>query len=315
VPEYTNEHRNWLGKYALEMPYHVFPWTLIVIAAVRRGWLSLREGMRVRAWRFCIAATVPAFVLLSLAHTGRGIYVAPLLLGVGIACGLWLDAAEERRDRVDIVAIRGSRWLITALAIIFIGGLPLAINFARVESMPLWPSIVGGIIIALALTRSLASTATRYSTTQSVIALYGTYMLVVVGAGLAYFPMVNRQQDLMPIGAALRAELQGRPLALVIPDETTRAMVDLQGITARPLSRQGTLVDDARNFLSERPDARFLVQTHDPRGPVTDWLARYRHNKAPKDSTLDELTRSGLTIEKHYSTPDGRSYALLARRS
>ena len=35
--QYATGHRNTPGKYLLELPIYLFPWTLLVIAAVRRA--------------------------------------------------------------------------------------------------------------------------------------------------------------------------------------------------------------------------------------------------------------------------------------
>jgi 4-amino-4-deoxy-L-arabinose transferase len=42
---YSESHRGWLGKYLVELPIYVLPWTFVMIAAV------------VKAWRACRAAT------------------------------------------------------------------------------------------------------------------------------------------------------------------------------------------------------------------------------------------------------------------
>jgi len=315
VPQYTQEHRNWFGKYFLEAPYFVFPWTLIVIAAVRRAWCSMREGTHVRAWRFCIAATLPALLLLSIARTGRDIYAAPLLIGMGIACGLWIDAAEAEPKRIDTLALRGSRWLIVLLAVLAIAALPLSLEFTHAESMATWPTLVGACILAFALVRSFVPTVTHASTSERVIALYSTYVLVIVGVSLAHFPMLNRQQDLLPIGAALRADLHGQPLVLVTPDETTRAFIDLEGLTVQQLTRPASLDEDTRNLLQTQPQTRFLIQTRERHGPLADRFGRNTRRRSSKDDVLDALTQMGLSVEKRYSIPDGRSYALLAHAS
>ena len=315
VPEYTNEHLNWFGKYLVEAPYFVFPWTFVVIAALRRGWRSLRERTQVGAWQFCVAATLPAFALLSVAHTGRDIYIAPLLIGVGIACGIWLDTAESEWQRLDEWALRGSRWLIAIFAAVLFIALPLTVVFERTQSLPLWPSIASAAVLTLALVWLFGSAAERTTRSDRVLDLYGAYMLVVLALGLGYFPMLNRQQDLTTIGAQLRADLQRNPLVLVTPDETTRAFVDLEGLHASRIAGEISLAEDVSALLDQQPQTRFLVQLREQHGPLTDRLAHYRHrSRAVRERALDALKRTGLTIEKQYDVPDGRSYALLSRQ-
>jgi 4-amino-4-deoxy-L-arabinose transferase-like glycosyltransferase len=311
--EYTLEHLNWFGKYFIEAPYFVFPWTFIVIAAVRRGWRALREGAHVRAWRFCIAATMPSLLLLSVAHTGRDIYIAPVLIGVGLACGLWLDAVGSTFDRVDAFVLRATCGLLAVFGAVLLLAFPITVIYARAESMSIWASVAGACIIAVASIRLLTRTPSGFSASERVRNLYAAYMFILVGMSFAYFPMLNRQQDLTPIGIAVRADVRGNPLVLVGPDETTRAFIDLEGLTAQRLARTDSFVADANILLQEQPQTRFLVKLREQHGPITDWFARRGRKPSSRDETLDIFSGTGLVLEKKYVIPDGRSYALLAR--
>src|ERR1700722_10619465 len=83
--QYATAHRNSPGKYLLELPLYLFPWTLLVLAAVRRAWRQRQSSRHDnRAVRFAIAASLPPLVLLSLAATARNIYFAPALPGVAL---------------------------------------------------------------------------------------------------------------------------------------------------------------------------------------------------------------------------------------
>src|ERR1700716_4135431 len=90
--DYTTGHKNTPGKYFIELPVYLLPWTLLAVAAARRAWDRLRSGTdRGTPWRFAICAIVPFLLLLTFAATARDIYAAPILLGFGLLIGLWLS--------------------------------------------------------------------------------------------------------------------------------------------------------------------------------------------------------------------------------
>jgi len=70
--QYAAAHRNFPGKYLIELPLYLFPWTLLVIAAARRAWRQRQTTLHDnRAVRFALAASLPPLLLLSLAATAR----------------------------------------------------------------------------------------------------------------------------------------------------------------------------------------------------------------------------------------------------
>src|SRR5436305_7673339 len=68
--DYTSGHRNTAGKYLLELPLYLLPWTFAVAAALCRAWSRVRAAApSATAWRFGIAASLPFLALLSAAAT------------------------------------------------------------------------------------------------------------------------------------------------------------------------------------------------------------------------------------------------------
>src|SRR5204862_74799 len=101
--DYTSGHRNTAGKYLLELPLYLLPWTFAVAAALCRAWNRVREAApSATAWRFAIAASLPLLALLSVAAPARAIYAAPALL------------ARASRSRASIRTRRPSRCSTTA---------------------------------------------------------------------------------------------------------------------------------------------------------------------------------------------------------
>src|SRR5262249_8234228 len=100
--DYTSGHHNWPGKYLLELPLYLLPWTLVVAAALVRSWRHVRQdGSGATAWRFALCASLPFLALLSLAATARDVYAAPSLLGLGLLAGLWARETQQSPAGLD----------------------------------------------------------------------------------------------------------------------------------------------------------------------------------------------------------------------
>jgi 4-amino-4-deoxy-L-arabinose transferase-like glycosyltransferase len=141
--QYATGHRNSPGKYLLELPLYLWPWTLLAAAALRRAWQALRAGQaaarELRPVRFALATALPSLALLSVAATARNIYLAPALPGFALLLGWW--ATLETHDRWDVRALRGTAYLLlTAMLLFAIAGAAL-----------LAPSAPGGSLAIAAL--------------------------------------------------------------------------------------------------------------------------------------------------------------------
>jgi len=322
--DYTSGHRNSPGKYLLELPLYLLPWTLLVAAALVRARRHVRGVVpESTAWRFALCASVPFLVLLSVAATARDVYAAPALLGFGLLVGLWAHHAQSSADRLDRLAVRLSRWLLALIAWTLAGALGV---FAAAGAVA-WAA---GAIAALAVVASmhgalfLAARAERSGDVQQSLGwLYSGYAVAFCLAALVVLPVIDRWQDLPALARRIHADTAHQRLALLNPDETTIAMLDFRLTT--PFTTLTTATDTggaevsaqqtvAGWFEHEGPAARVLVLLpgHAP-GPVTLWLGRFlRSAPASGDGVAGALLASGTAaLVQRYELPQGRRYALL----
>jgi 4-amino-4-deoxy-L-arabinose transferase-like glycosyltransferase len=321
--DYTTGHKSWPGKYLIELPVYLLPWTLLAAAAVGRAWVRLRSGIdRGTPWRFAICAIVPFLVLLSLAATARDIYAAPVLLGFGLLVGLWLSelVVGGRRpalSRFDRFAIRGTQVLVALIAVGFAAVLVvLAVAAAGLSGINY--AINAAVIIAITvITLLFASNMQRSGDPFRALAwTYTAYAATLTLGGLAIFPTIDRWQDLPSLARNIHDDSRGRPLALLNPDETTIAMLD-----HRLRTQFVALNTDTDNpadlvsgwFRTQGQQARVLVKLpgRTP-GDVKRVLDRIHPTRAPDDGVAGTLTSSGVaTVVRRYELPEGRRYALL----
>jgi 4-amino-4-deoxy-L-arabinose transferase-like glycosyltransferase len=335
--DYTSGHHNSPGKYLLELPLYLLPWTLLVAAALVRAWRHTRrvvpEGT---AWRFALCASVPFLVLLSFAATARDVYAAPALLGFGLLVGLWAHDAQNSAGRVDRLAVRGSRWLVALIAWALAGALGV---FAAAGAVP-WAE---GAVAALAVIGSvhgaqlLAARAGRTDDVQQSLGwTYSGYAAALCVAAIVVLPIIDRWQDLPALARRIHVDTAHKRLALLDPDETTIAMLDFRletpftiltvadaGAAGSAAAARGAATPAANSskqqlvadwFRNEGPAARVLVLLpgHAP-GPVTLWLGRFLPRApADGDGVAAALVATGTAaLVQRYELPQGRRYALL----
>ena len=321
--DYTSGHRNSPGKYLLELPLYLLPWTLLVAAALVRAWRRVRGGVpESTAWRFALCASVPFLALLSFAATARDVYAAPALLGFGLLVGLWAHDARNSAGRLDRLVVRSTRWLLALIAWTLAGAL---VVFTAAGAVP-WPA---GATAALAVVGSmhgallLAARAERSgNVAQSLGWIYSGYAVALCLAAFVALPIIDRWQDLPALARRIHADTAQQRLALLNPDETTIAMLDfrlntpftiLTTIDARgaEVSAQQTV---AGWFEHEGPAARVLVLLPGhAAGAVTQWLGRFLPGApADDDGVAGALLASDTaTLVQRYELPQGRRYALL----
>jgi len=322
--DYTSGHRNSPGKYLLELPIYLLPWTLLVAAALVRAWQRVRGGIaEITAWRFALCASVPFLVLLSFAATARDVYAAPALLGFGLLVGLWAHDAQSSPGRLDWLAVRSSRWLLALIAWTLAGALGV---FAAAGAVP-WPvGATAALAVALSMHCALflAARAERSGDVgHSLGWIYTGYAVAFCLAALVVLPVIDRWQDLPALARRIHADTTHQRLALLNPDETTIAMLDFRLNT--PFTILTTTADSggvevsARQtvagwFEQEGPAARVLVLLpgHAP-GPVTLWLERFLPGpRADGDGAAGALLATGTAaLVRRYELPQGRRYALL----
>jgi 4-amino-4-deoxy-L-arabinose transferase-like glycosyltransferase len=315
--DYTSGHHNTPGKYLLELPVYLLPWTLLVVAALRRAWSQLRlTGAGGTPWRFALAASLPFLVLLSLAQTARDVYAAPALLGFALLVGLWAHETGLAPTRLDTLALAATRWLVAVMAAALIA--LLAVFGAAGAASP-GACLIAGLTAAVATAIGLlrAAQAQRLGgLARSVAWTYGAYAAAVCLTALVALPVIDRWQDLPQLARRIHADTRAGALALLDPDETTIAMLD-RGLDTPfvILTTGGSATAGAvgRWLATHGASARVLVLLpgHAP-GRVTQLLASLHAPAAAGDGVAGTLAAAGAArLVERYELPQGRRYALL----
>lgn len=217
--EYTGGHENPVWYYLLAFPVEFLPWTpLLVVALVtlRRRWSGLSEDRR-EAYRFFLATTAPAFVVLSLAGTKRGLYLLPLYPGLALLVGAWLDRevpAEGWARAFD----RVNGWVVAGLGGLLVLG---AVGWGVHDGL-LWPeaaltAAAAAVLLALLLRDRMGVERTELRARQFAFLAAG-----IAAALVTALPAVDREKSFVPFTDAVKATVPpGTRLVAVKPDETT----------------------------------------------------------------------------------------------
>jgi hypothetical protein len=139
-------------------------------------------------------------------------------------------------------------------------------------------------------------------------ALLLAYCALLIGPASQVYRRVDAWQDLAKIGRAVERDTAGRPLVLLAPDETTRAIIDMYARPAveriaGPLDAAG--FDRIRSAAAAAPMSLFLVQLPS-QSPQLPWRAR-----SPQADLPPAWEAAKIQMAKSYSLPNGRRYALL----
>jgi 4-amino-4-deoxy-L-arabinose transferase-like glycosyltransferase len=314
--QYATGHRNTPGKYLLELPIYLFPWTLLVLAALRRAWLRRRTLHHDdRAVRFGLAASLPSLVILSVAATARNIYFAPALPGIALLVGWWAREIRSGTDRWDVRALRATAVLLLLGVVSFIAALVLiawdAWGTMGGHTLYILISGVGLYIAAAQAMRAWGSASDQAARAQW--SLFIAYCALLIGPASQVYRQADAWQDLAKIGRAVEADAVGKRLVLLAPDETTRAMIDMYARTSvdridAPLDARAAARVEA--LAATAPHSVFLVQLPAQRAQALGQFLR-----RPEPPTAEPLQpwmqQAQLRISKRYALPHGRRYALL----
>lgn len=330
--QYATGHKNVPGKYLLELPMYLWPWTLLVIAALRRAWIKRHAPFdELRPVRFALASTLPAIALLSLAATARNIYLAPALPGFALLIGWWGREIAVGHDRWDLRSLRVTAMLMlgavlvcaAAVAIVAIdawgetpgegaaGGLA-PIRFICISACGL---LAGAVLCVLA-----QAAARRGEVLRPQVALLLAYCALLTAPASQLYGQVDAWQNLPAIGRAIATDAEGRPLILMTPDETTRAFIDMYVRTKVDLidaPLDAAAIGRLQRLTAALPDAYVVVQL--PGREVSASLRRIAARVGivldGKPTSLDSAppwaAAARLRIANLYSLPNGRRYALL----
>jgi 4-amino-4-deoxy-L-arabinose transferase-like glycosyltransferase len=332
--QYAAAHRNSPGKYLIEMPLYLAPWTLLVIAALRRAWLQRKTAADAhRPVRFALAVSLPSLVVLSAAATARNIYFAPALPGAALLLAWWAREISERPEHWDIRALRATAGLLLLGVLLFVA----AVGVAGADAWNTMPShaefmtISAAGLIAATWLVFRAWTAAGDQVQRALASLFLAYCALLVGPASQLYTRVDAWQDLASLARSMEKDAAGRPLILFVPDETTRAIIDMYASTAVNLI-PGPVDDDAirrvRAALQAAPQSLVVAQMptrprnlahelaqhlgHHQNGPVPPPLGT---EQPPVAMQLPWAAAAGLRMARAYSLPNGRSYALLELRS
>jgi len=313
--DYSTGHRNSPGKYFLELPVYLLPWTLLAVAALRRAWERVWvAGPIGTPWRFAIGAALPFLLVLSLATTARDIYSAPALIGFGLLIALWMTEAQAAPTGLDTWAIRGTRWLVMFIACGFaVFAVALAVS---TFGLMYFVAALAVLLATFALAKRSAQAQRRGDLQGSFAWTYATYGSALCITALATFPAIDRWHDLPQLARLIHADATHHELALLAPDETTIAMLD-DGLLTKftILSTDGSSAEHAVSdwFSTHGSSARVLVLLPGhAAGELTSLLERIHPIRKPDDGTARALSDEGIaTVLRRYEVPQGRRYALL----
>jgi 4-amino-4-deoxy-L-arabinose transferase-like glycosyltransferase len=337
---YSSGHRNSFGKYFIELPVYLLPWTALAAAAAWRARNAARlAGARGTCWRFAIAASLPFLLLLSLAATARDIYAVPALLGVSLLVALHLaeaqrlDAAQPlaRRRHPDPLLwtrrlVGAIAWVLAAVLIVLGiagitagagatsggGRLALAIGFVECSG-----AAVAMLVLAWIALRRAAAAQRGGSALRGFQWTYAAYAAAFCITALLVFPAIDRWQDLSLLAGQIHFDNEHSSLALLNPDETTIAMLDRRLRTSLTvLTTDGKPPENVVSgwFAAHGSRARVLVLLPGhAAGELTPLLERAHLYHPPGDGIAGQLTGEGIaSVVRRYHLPHGRRYALLA---
>lgn len=326
--DYSAGHPNSLGKYFLELPLYLLPWSALAVAALWRAWDRVRlAGPTGTRWRFATAASLPFLLLLSFAATARDVYAAPALLGFSLLIALWASDAQRLPSPVDRGALRWTRRLVALIVALFIAALAvLAVGTASSASGMRRPvgfeiagyALAGAVTLAAAIfgLRRAAQAQRRGYVLHSFGWTYAAYVTAFCITALAVFPTIDRWQNLPALARRIHFDSEHRALALLNPDETTVAMLDWRLQT--PFVDLDTNAESAREavrdwFAEHGEDARVLVLLPGhASGELTPLLERVHLVHRSGDGIAGDLQAEGVgRIVRRYELPQGRRYALL----
>ncbi len=305
--QYADAHRNSPGKYLIELPTYLYPWTLLLLAAVSRAWRGRRAqpadadvtaAARRSLLRFAIAMTLPTLIFLSCAATARNVYLATAMPGTALLLAWWAEGCAPHPARTDFWALRatsGVLWLST----IVVGGALIVLSVRE------WQAIAGHVsftLIALGGEGAAAYGALRAwqlarDPAPCLYALLLSFCALLAAPLSQIYRHVDTWQNLAQIAHDVQRDTSGLPLVLLAPDETTRAIVDMHARTdviVIPGPLDSRAFAQVHSISMATPASRFL-------------LLIPRH--FDKQGALDA---AGLQWEKRYTLPHGREYGVLA---
>jgi hypothetical protein len=149
-----------------------------------------------------------------------------------------------------------------------------------------------------------------------------SYCALLTGPASQLYRVIDAWQNLPSIGRAIEADARERPLILLAPDETTRALIDMYARTVVefiPGPVEPEALERLKQRMASEPRTVVVVQLSGRNlTPTFQRVASAFDRAAGRaiDSGEDEPRWSaalGLRIVRRYALPNGRRYALLER--
>jgi 4-amino-4-deoxy-L-arabinose transferase-like glycosyltransferase len=304
---YATGHLNSPGKYLLELPLYLLPWTALALTAFVRGRHAVRSsGATGTAWRLAYGAIVPATVLLSCAATARGVYYGPPMLGFALMVGLEFGEAAKLGEPARGFVWGCTRWLVASLALL-LGLLALALAFAPAmrDTAHVLMGLIALVGLMFAVQRSVRARGTRERVLRDcLLSVCVTLTLIAAPLWVCLNPLVN----LRTTAAEIETAAAGHPLVLLQPDETTIAMSELY---------LGHLPTGFAGAITSGEESRYLWLVQDRyRWKPAQWLSFLGYRQAavavvsPAVSPPADLP--GAAVEAVVERAGGRRYAILA---
>jgi 4-amino-4-deoxy-L-arabinose transferase-like glycosyltransferase len=240
---YSQGHPNTPFKYLLELPLYVMPWCGWLFGSVRLQLSTARSQPRdvfMRLWWGCVGLVL---LLLSVAHTARGVYIEPLLPLIGVGMSVYVVRSNAVWDQWDVNFWRLNRVCLIALSSLLAAVVAL-ISFAPNHPVSvLWGGVAvvaWGVVLGLLLTGPAMGAAALNRQLWSALLLYG----LIAGS---LYRCLNPWLSLPLMAERVERVSHHQPLQLWQPDETTQAMASLYWPNAldaaqTPKPQSGTLL-------------------------------------------------------------------------
>jgi len=319
---YSSGHPNSPGKYLLEFPLYLLPWTIVAAFALAAAWRGARVVSAARAaWRFALCAAFPGLLLLSLAATARGIYAAPCMIGFALLIALWAAGTPQARRPLSATAV-----LIMLLAAVVLAA---AVALQWTVERASWPVFVVGMLACMVVIgwNLRAWRGAERGAAGQLLSLAASWSLLLSLGTFGILAAVNRTQDTGALATGVARAAAPNPLLLWNPDETTLAWAQLY-LPADSWSAVDAASASATAQLAQRlqaAPATVVVSLIPGRGWSWEkWRAYLRPHAMtaslsmiPSSLAAREraLAAAGLSVTTRIERPGGRGYLLWRRRS
>jgi 4-amino-4-deoxy-L-arabinose transferase-like glycosyltransferase len=294
LKDYNGGHANWPGKYLVELPAYLLPWLFLAVAAAVRGRTACVVASPMRsAWRFALCIIIPNLLLLSVASTGRGIYLAPVLCGFAVLIGLWASEQLDSDNALDRHALTASGLLLSVVGLAMLPGAAIAswmMGFPVIGEV--WVLLAACSAVGLVKTLVLIAHIRARRRADILREMLVTLVVVVTLGGLAAPRLIDAWQDLSGVARmAVRHAAMGR-FILYDPDETTIAALDYHAGLTPPYGGEMKVVGDF--------DCRALRKMP---GKNADYA-----------NAVKDMAGKGWHLIERFDIPFGRRYAVFSTR-